>query len=138
MNDTNKSVQDYLKTPNSSIIVVVLEGSAYERGLTHGKTLKKEINEVVAIWKNHLESDYKLKADSFIEHFLKKTDFLPAIKKWTPNLFKEVLGISDGAGIDFLSKLIKKMKTVFTRGFFDGTFFKCFWVFPMSGRTRDI
>jgi isopenicillin-N N-acyltransferase-like protein len=81
--------------------VVVLEGPPYNRGLMHGKTLKKEINELVRLWKADLEKVYKMKADTFISNFLKKTDFTKAIKKWTPELLEEVRGISEGSGIDF-------------------------------------
>ncbi|MBO0722430.1 MAG: peptidase C45 [Blastocatellia bacterium] len=81
--------------------VVVLEGSPYNRGLIHGKTLKKEINELVGLWKADLEKSYKMKAEAFIVDFLKKTDFTKAIKKWTPELLEEVRGISEGAGLDF-------------------------------------
>ena len=36
-----------------------------------------------------------------IRNFLKKTDFQPAIDRWTPGLLDEVRGIADGAGVDF-------------------------------------
>src|SRR5262245_21334847 len=58
---------------NGNIRVVVLKGSPYSRGLTYGRTLKKEINEVIGKWKAHLETDYKMNADEFIEEFFKKT-----------------------------------------------------------------
>ena len=90
----------------AGVRLVVLEGSPYNRGLTHGRTLKKEINQVVGKWKAHLEADYKMKPDEFIAQFFKKTDFLPAIKKWTPDLLAEVRGIADGAGVDFNTMLL--------------------------------
>jgi hypothetical protein len=40
-------------------------------------------------------------ADVFIERLLAKTDFVPAIRKWTPDLLEEVEGIAEGSGIDF-------------------------------------
>ena len=43
-------------TPGKEVRVLVLDGTPYERGLTHGKTLKKEIHEVVALWKAQLGS----------------------------------------------------------------------------------
>jgi isopenicillin-N N-acyltransferase like protein len=81
--------------------VIELRGSPYHRGLVHGKTLKKEIHEVINLWKAEIESNYKVKADKFIADFLKQTNFQPAIKRWTPELWDEVRGISDGSGIDF-------------------------------------
>ena len=88
-------------TPGKEVRVLVLEGTPYERGLTHGKTLKKEIHEVVALWKAQLGSPGGAYADAFIQKFLEETDFAPAIKKWTPGLLEEVRGIADGAEIDF-------------------------------------
>ena len=83
------------------IRVLVLEGTPYQRGLTHGMTLKKEIHEVVALWKADLAKQAGTDADAFIEKFLKETDFIPAIEKWTPGLLEEVRGIADGAGVEF-------------------------------------
>ena len=99
-------MQEGSKLLNGNLRVVVLEGSPYNRGLTHGRTLKGEINEVVGKWKTHLETDYKVKADAFIEKFFEKTDFLGAIRKWTPELPEEVRGVADGAGIDFDTMLL--------------------------------
>src|SRR5262249_49799821 len=81
--------------------VITLEGSAYNRGLIHGQTLKPEINELVRFWKADLEKTFKMKAETFIANFLKKTDFTRAIKKWTPDLLEEVRGIADGSAVDF-------------------------------------
>jgi isopenicillin-N N-acyltransferase like protein len=81
--------------------VLMLEGSPYERGLTHGKTLKGEINALVRLWKADLSEQYKMDADEFIDKFLERTSFVEAIKKWTPELLDEVRGIADGGGVDF-------------------------------------
>ncbi len=91
-------------TPISNVTelkLLVLEGSPYNRGLVHGKSLKDEINEIVTIWKTDLSKASGMNADSFIEKFLSDTDFISAIKKWTPGLLEEVKGISDGSEIDF-------------------------------------
>src|SRR5262249_2509735 len=40
-------------------------------------------------------------ADEFIRRFLAGTDYLPSIKKWTPDLLEEVRGITEGSGIAF-------------------------------------
>lgn len=81
--------------------VLELRGSPYQRGLVHGKTLAREIHELINLWKAQIESSYKVKADKFIADFLKQTDFQSAIRKWTPELLDEVRGIADGSGIDF-------------------------------------
>ncbi|HNB69995.1 MAG TPA: C45 family autoproteolytic acyltransferase/hydrolase [Acidobacteriota bacterium] len=89
--------------------VVVLEGSPYNRGLIHGRTLKKEIGEILQLWKADVEQTYKMKADEFTARFLKTTNFIPAIQKWTPELLDEVKGISDGSGIDFNTILMLQL-----------------------------
>jgi isopenicillin-N N-acyltransferase-like protein len=70
-------------------------------GKVHGQTLKTEIRELVKLWKQDLEKTYPVTAEVFIRELLKKTDFKPAIERWTPGLLDEVRGIADGAGIDF-------------------------------------
>lgn len=86
---------------NGNLKTLTLEGSPYNRGLIHGRTLKKEIGEVLQLWKADIEQTYKMRAEVFTSKFLKITDFIPAIKKWTPELLEEVKGISDGSGVDF-------------------------------------
>ena len=78
-----------------------LEGTPYEMGLAHGRALRKEIREIVDLWRKDLETTYKTGAASFIKALLARTDFRPAIEKWTPGLLDEVRGIADGAGLDF-------------------------------------
>jgi sugar phosphate isomerase/epimerase len=81
--------------------VIELRGTPYEKGLTHGRSLKIEIQELVKRWKADLEKTYPVPAATFIAKFLAATDFKPAIERWTPGLLDEVRGIADGTGIDF-------------------------------------
>jgi len=81
--------------------IVDLAGTPYQMGLIHGRTLKAEIHELVRRWKGDLEATYRVSAEVFIRAFLKKTDFKPAMERWTPGLLDEVRGIADGAQIDF-------------------------------------
>lgn len=81
--------------------VLSLQGTPYERGIEHGRALKKDIHELVRLWKNDIEQSYKTDADEFIKRFLSETNFEKAIKKWTPDLWDELEGISKGSGIDF-------------------------------------
>ncbi len=89
------------RCPSKSIKYAVLEGSPYNRGFYHGKTLKKDIIELIQKWKKYITDSYKIEADLYIKKFLEKTDFMSAIKKWTPELLEEIKGISDGSGIHF-------------------------------------
>ncbi len=81
--------------------VVTLTGSPRKRGQIYGETLKKEISEIVALWKENLQRFRSVNPDNYIKEFLDNTNFTKAIKKWTPDLLDEVKGIAEGTGIDF-------------------------------------
>lgn len=87
--------------PAKTLRVVDLTGTPYEMGKIHGRTLRPEILELVKRWKADLEKTYRVPADVFVRRLLEKTDFKPAIARWTPGLLDEVRGIADGAGVDF-------------------------------------
>ncbi len=78
-----------------------LKGSPYERGLAHGHALKKEIREVIDLFKNDIAETTQQDPDQFIEKFLKLTDYQTSVNKWLPELIKELEGIADGSGVDF-------------------------------------
>lgn len=81
--------------------VLELAGTPYERGRTHGQTLKPEIQELVKRWKADIEKSYPVPATIYIQKLLEASDFMPAVERWTPGLLDEVRGIADGAGVDF-------------------------------------
>jgi len=97
--DSKKSV--ILDTEYSNLPILHLNGTPYENGFQHGKIMKNRIIELVGLWKNDIERNYQLPADEFIKIFLDSTNYVPAIKKWTPDLLEEIKGISAGSGIDF-------------------------------------
>jgi isopenicillin-N N-acyltransferase like protein len=97
--DSKKSV--ILDTAYSNLPILHLNGTPYENGFQHGKIMKNRIIELVGLWKNDIERNYQLPADEFIKIFLDSTNYIPAIKKWTPDLLEEIKGISAGSGIDF-------------------------------------
>jgi isopenicillin-N N-acyltransferase-like protein len=78
--------------------VLQLSGSAYERGLQHGKELRQEIARIVGLWKKDLQMQTKTDPDALLQKFLAETNFVPAIKKWTPELLDEIRGIAEGSG----------------------------------------
>ena len=67
---------------------LVLEGTPYNRGLIHGKTLRNEIHEIINLWKADLKKTYKIDPDVFITKFLNETNFISAIKNYTPDLLE--------------------------------------------------
>lgn len=90
-----------LDTTHTDLPILHLNGTAFENGEQHGKLLRKEINELIGLWKQDIEAKYQMPADTFIKMFLDSTNYIPSIKKWTPELFDEVKGISKGSGIHF-------------------------------------
>lgn len=80
---------------------VELKGNGYQRGLTHGKTLKKEIAVILASWKESVQERYQTSADSFVMNMISHTKYLADIKKWSPDLLEEIKGIAEGAGQSF-------------------------------------
>jgi isopenicillin-N N-acyltransferase-like protein len=88
-------------TTKGNLKVLVLEGAPYERGLQHGSALKKEIHDLVKLWKEDIRKTYKTEPDVFIKIFLAATNFEKGIQEWTPELWEELKGIADGSGIDF-------------------------------------
>jgi len=85
----------------SDIQVLVLEGSPRERGQIHGEALRPVILEYIGRWKNHLQESMGMDPNEYIEQFTQETDFLAAIKRWTPDLLEEVRGIAEGSGVNF-------------------------------------
>jgi predicted choloylglycine hydrolase len=87
-------------THTGNLRILVLEGEPYQRGFDHGKILKKEIQELLKLWRADIERSYKVNADTFIEKFLNKTNFQKAIMRWTPDLWEELKGIAEGAEVE--------------------------------------
>ncbi|OHX64606.1 C45 family autoproteolytic acyltransferase/hydolase [Flammeovirga pacifica] len=92
---------------NSSFYTIEAQGDYYEVGLAHGKKFKKEIRYMLNRFKFELvepmmqsvglEANYK----AYREYCLYKTSFLKHIKQYTPGLYDEVFGISEGAQLSF-------------------------------------
>jgi len=101
-NNEIDSIKDIiLDTTYSNLPILHLDGTPYENGFQHGKIMKNRIIELIGLWKYDIEKKYQISADKFIKTFLDSTNYIPAIKKWTPDLLEEIKGISDGSGIDF-------------------------------------
>ena len=80
---------------------LVLEGSPRERGKIHGEMLRAEINERLEV-DRYSSSLFENSGsfDEFVDMFFQETEFIEAVKKWTPDLLEEVNGIAEGAGVD--------------------------------------
>jgi predicted choloylglycine hydrolase len=78
-----------------------IEGSPYERGKTHGESLKEHIDTLVKGLKTWTRELGYTSFDLLVEDILDHTGFLSTAKKWTPDLVEEIKGIADGAKISF-------------------------------------
>jgi hypothetical protein len=89
--------------------VLVLEGTPHQRGVTHGRAMKAEIHKVVRLWKAELADAFKTDADTFIPRLVRRTEFVAAIRTWTPDLLEEIRGMAEGAGVDFETMLVLQL-----------------------------
>lgn len=96
----NQTTQKKTNVP-ADYRLVELKGNGYQRGLTHGKTLKKEIAVILGSWKESVQERYQTSADSFVMNMISHTKYLADIKKWSPDLLEEIKGIAEGSGQPF-------------------------------------
>ena len=78
---------------------IVLDGTPLNRGKIHGETLQKNIWEMLDQGA-YFYSIFKMNLDDFVDQFYEETDHINAVKKWAPNLYEELQGIAQGAGVD--------------------------------------
>lgn len=77
--------------------VVDSRGLPTERGEQHGEALRTEIADALGRWTEAIAA-HAGDPDAYIAAFVQGTDFLPAIRQWTPELLDEIAGIARGAG----------------------------------------
>ena len=77
--------------------VVTCTGSASARGEQHGEALRGLIAEGLGRWAESIASTHGVNPDAYISGFVEGTDFLPAIRRWTPGLLDEIEGIARGS-----------------------------------------
>src|SRR5918998_6740954 len=77
--------------------VVTCVGAPGERGEQHGEALRGLIAEGLGRWAESIASTHGVAPDTYITGFVEGTDFLPAIRHWTPGLLEEIEGIARGS-----------------------------------------
>ena len=82
--------------------ILTLTGSPRQRGRMHGEILRRDIRELLRLWKEYLAAVNAIAAEKYIRELVNHTNFNAAIEKWTPGLLEEVRGIAEGAGENFL------------------------------------
>ncbi len=81
--------------------ILTLSGLPRQRGRVHGETLRAKIKELINRWKDWLTLNASKSTDQYISDLCSRTNFISAIRRWTPGLLEEVIGISEGSGIGF-------------------------------------
>ncbi|HEX9888972.1 MAG TPA: C45 family peptidase [Nitriliruptorales bacterium] len=84
---------------------VRVEGDARQRGQAHGEALRGAIAEGLGRWHDALAAETGADPVSYLRDFVATTDFVPSIRRWTPQLLEEVRGIADGADQPFQAVL---------------------------------
>ncbi|MBA3415554.1 MAG: hypothetical protein H0U10_10060, partial [Chloroflexia bacterium] len=67
-------------------------------GEQHGEALRGRIADGLGRWAEAIAATHGSDPDAYIAGFVRGTDYLPAIRRWTPDLLAEVAGIARGAG----------------------------------------
>ena len=73
-------------------------GTPEQRGETHGEQLRGLIADGIGRWADSIASTHGLHPNDYIAAFVAGTDYLPAIRRWAPDLLAEVKGIARGSG----------------------------------------
>lgn len=91
-------IMSHLAAEQTGPSVVTCTGSPSERGEQHGEALRTAIVAGLGRWREAIASAHGTDPDAYIASFVRGTDFLPAIRRWTPELLDEIDGIARGSG----------------------------------------
>ena len=85
------------------IYYLVLDGeTAYERGYQHGAALEFKIVAALRNFREWLRDQAAIEEpDRMIQEFARTTGHIETVKRRLPDLYEEMQGIADGAGVDF-------------------------------------
>jgi predicted choloylglycine hydrolase len=89
--------------------VLILEGTPRQRGRAHGEALRALIVEFNDRWREDIRADLNIDPDEYIRELVERNHFLPAVKKWTPELLEEVEGIAEGCGVDLATIFARQL-----------------------------
>lgn len=99
-NSTIKTSGLSTQTISDDSLVVLLQGSGYERGLQHGQLLKDKVTYIVTDWKANI-ARFGMDPETVLDTFFQYASFEDAIQVWTPDLYEEIRGIAEGSGQAF-------------------------------------
>jgi len=83
------------------VTVLTLEGTPRERGQAYGESLRKEIKALIDSAKEHIGLLWGMNPDEYIKHYVRNSNHLAAVERWTPKLLEELQGIAEGADVEF-------------------------------------
>lgn len=78
--------------------VVTCAGTPGARGEAHGEELRTLIADGLGRWAEAIAAAHDVAPDAYIADFVAGTDYLPAIRRSTPDLLAEIEGICRGSG----------------------------------------
>ncbi|MCC6314592.1 MAG: 6-aminopenicillanic acid acyl-transferase [Thermomicrobiales bacterium] len=84
-------------TTKRVLLTVDCVGGPRERGRAHGEVLRESIADGLGRWMEAIARRQGMDPDAYVAEFLAATEFLPAIRRWTPDLEVEIAGIAEGA-----------------------------------------
>lgn len=84
-----------------AITTLEIGGGPRERGRQYGAGLKELIRARDAAWRKSLTAQTGRPSDDVIHALVSGTDFISAVRRFTPDLLEEVHGIAEGAGLSF-------------------------------------
>ena len=84
-----------------TITTLEIGGAPRERGRQYGAGLKALIRARDAAWRKSLTAQTGRPSDEVIHALVSGTDFISAVRRFTPDLLEEVHGIAEGAGLSF-------------------------------------
>ena len=82
----------------AGVNVVACAGDPRQRGERHGEALRGPIADGLARWAAAIAEAHGVDPDAYVDEFVRGTDYLPPIRRWTPDLLEEVEGIARGSG----------------------------------------
>ena len=85
--------------PAKKLPHLLLKGSAYAQGLTHGKKASEEIHHNLGVYFRRFQNETELTRNEVLERASK---YLPVIKKTSPDYAEAMKGVADGSGSNIL------------------------------------
>ena len=103
MNTTTNDIRIPTVEYRKGVFYLVLDGKTpYERGYQHGTALEFPIKKALRQFKQWIRANVGLEDPEWmIKDFAEDTPYIESVRSNVPDLFEEMQGVTEGAGIDF-------------------------------------